>query len=67
MAWDVISKSEPPRVAPNLADYAAGYEQFSWDDVPGWLGDLPSGAATSRTRPWTGTSRPVEIMWHSDS
>ncbi len=43
MAWDVISKSEPPRVEPNLADYAAGYEQFSWDDVPGWLGDLPSG------------------------
>ena len=43
MAWDVITKSEPPRVRPNLAEYAAGYEQFSWDDVPGWLGDLPAG------------------------
>ena len=43
MAWDVISKHEPARVAANLGDYDAGYAAFDWSDVPGWLAGQPDG------------------------
>jgi acetyl-CoA synthetase len=43
MAWDVIMKTQPPTVPPHLSDYDAGYGQFSWSDVPGWLDGLPAG------------------------
>ena len=43
MAWDVISKHEPPAVPANLADYGAGYAQFEWGDAAGWLAGLPDG------------------------
>jgi acetyl-CoA synthetase len=43
MAWDVITKTEPPIVAPVLGSYESGYEAFSWSDVPGWLDGQQSG------------------------
>lgn len=41
MAWDVITKAEPPIVPPNLASYEQGRDEFAWGDVPGWLAPLP--------------------------
>jgi len=43
MAWDVIAKTQPPVVPPNLADYDTVYPTFSWDELPGWLDGLPAG------------------------
>ncbi len=48
MAFDVITKTEPPTVTPVLEDYDAGYAQFSWTDVPGWLAQLPALPAGGR-------------------
>ncbi len=41
MAWQTITKSEPPMVPPHLLDYDRGRADFSWDDVP--LDGLPGG------------------------
>ena len=42
-SYPVIEKSGPHRVAPNLANYDATVESFSWDEVERELDWLPSG------------------------
>jgi acetyl-CoA synthetase len=41
MAWQTITKSQPPAVPPHLADYDRARAAFRWDEVP--LDGLPDG------------------------
>lgn len=44
MAWPTICKdSRDSRVAPNLADYARQYSEFTWEDAAKQIDGLPEG------------------------